>query len=54
MSKITPYEIGYSDYFKGNACEFDESSIEQSEWWEGYLDAADADAKLLYDLEDTQ
>lgn len=45
---MTAYEIGYSDYFKGKDCEFDESSVEQAEWWEGYLDAANHDCTPVY------
>lgn len=46
---MNAYEIGYSDYFKGNGCEFEDSSVEQAEWWEGYLDAADHECEGLYD-----
>ena len=49
---MTAYEIGYSGYFKGNGCEFEDSSVEQAEWWEGYLDAADHDCALFGEEEE--
>lgn len=48
LRRMTAYEIGYSDCFKGNGCEFEESSVEQAEWWEGYLDATDHDCSSAY------
>jgi ribosome modulation factor len=36
----TPYEFGYEAFAQRDKCPYDESTLEQADWWEGWLDAA--------------